>query len=152
RGFNAFSYADIAKPLRVTSASLHYHFPSKADLGTRLIERYEHTFLAALADIGETSGDAVERLRRYLRLYAAVLRNDRMCLCGMLAAEYATLPKPMRTALVHFFDTNEAWLADVLRDGRKAGHLTFSGQPREVAQMMVSALEGAMMMARSYGD
>ena len=41
RGFNGFSYADIAEALGVTKASLHYHFPSKADLGQRLIERYE---------------------------------------------------------------------------------------------------------------
>ena len=30
RGFNSFSYADIAKQLGITTASLHYHFGSKA--------------------------------------------------------------------------------------------------------------------------
>src|ERR1700682_1229989 len=44
RGFNGFSYADIAGTLHVTKASLHYHFPAKADLGRRLIERYERHF------------------------------------------------------------------------------------------------------------
>ena len=29
RGFNAFSYADIAAALHVTKATLHYHFPTK---------------------------------------------------------------------------------------------------------------------------
>jgi len=38
RGFNGFSYADIAEALDVTKASLHYHFPAKSDLGARLIE------------------------------------------------------------------------------------------------------------------
>ena len=33
RGFNGFSYADIADALKVTKASLHYHFRGKADLG-----------------------------------------------------------------------------------------------------------------------
>src|SRR5260221_12037667 len=88
RGFNGFSYADIAEALKVTKASLHYHSPAKADLGKELIERYERNFLAALATIDEASRDAREKLRRYADLYAGVLKGDRMCLCGMLAAEW----------------------------------------------------------------
>src|SRR6186997_2371131 len=91
RGFNGFSYADIAQAMDVTKASLHYHFPSKAELGKRLIERYERNFLAALAKIHEQTDDAGERLRRYAAIYASVVKGDRMCLCGMLAAEYGTL-------------------------------------------------------------
>jgi TetR/AcrR family transcriptional repressor of nem operon len=30
RGFNGFSYADVAGELSLTTASLHYHFPGKA--------------------------------------------------------------------------------------------------------------------------
>jgi TetR/AcrR family transcriptional repressor of nem operon len=152
RGFNAFSYADIAAALHVTKASLHYHYPSKSDLGTRLIDRYREAFLAALADIDRTSGTASERLARYVALYAAVLQGNRMCLCGMLAAEFATLPKPMKSALKEFFDQNETWLTQVLASGREAGQLEFGGNPRDIAQLLVSSLEGAMMLARSYGD
>jgi TetR/AcrR family transcriptional repressor of nem operon len=152
RGFNGFSYADIAVALRVTKASLHYHFPSKADLGKRLIERYETTFLAALRAI-ETGGAAPrEQLKRYARIYADVLRDDRMCLCGMLASDYATLPKAMKEEVRHFFDTNEQWLAAVLEQGRKAGSLGFKGPAVELARVIVGSLEGAMMLARSFGD
>ena len=86
RGFNGFSYADIASALTVTKASLHYHFPTKAALGKQLIERYEKTFLLALGEIDRSSADAREKLQRYARIYADVLRANRMCLCGMLAA------------------------------------------------------------------
>ena len=106
RGFNGFSYADIAEALGVTKASLHYHFPSKADLGQRLIERYEAAFLEALAGIDKAQKRAAEKLRRYADIYAGVLRANRMCLCGMLASDYATLPKPMRERVRHFFDEN----------------------------------------------
>src|SRR5437667_6480587 len=104
RGFNGFSYADIAGALRMTKASLHYHFPAKADLGARLIERYERNFLAALARIDAQTDDAPEKLRRYAAIYEDVLRDNRMCLCGMLAAEFATLPKPMKDEMRHYFD------------------------------------------------
>jgi len=152
RGFNGFSYADIAEALSVTKASLHYHFPAKADLGQRLIERYERNFLAALETIGEESDDAPEKLRRYAAIYGDVLRNNRMCLCGMLAAEFATLPKPMREDMRHFFDENERWLTAVLQEGKRERSLKFSGSAAEVAQALIGSLEGAMMIARSYGD
>jgi TetR/AcrR family transcriptional regulator, transcriptional repressor for nem operon len=152
RGFNGFSYAHIAAELGVTKASLHYHYPSKAELGKRLIERYEQDFAIALEGIEAETEDAFERLQRYARIYAGVLGNEKMCLCGMLAAEHGTLPAPMRRTLQHYFDLNEAWLAKVLDGGRRRGQLRFDGPPRDVAALLVGALEGAMMMARSYGD
>jgi TetR/AcrR family transcriptional repressor of nem operon len=152
RGFNGFSYADIAAELQVTKASLHYHFATKAELGRRLIERYEADFLEALAGIDSKSRGAFDRLQRYARLYASVLSESRMCLCGMLAAESGTLPEAMRAGLQHYFDANERWLARVLNEGREAGELRFEGRPAAVAAMLVGALEGAMMLARSYGD
>jgi TetR/AcrR family transcriptional regulator, transcriptional repressor for nem operon len=75
-----------------------------------------------------------------------------MCLCGMLAAEYATLPPAMQEELRRFFDANEAWLAAVLDEGRRSGELYFPEQPEERARVFVGALEGAMLMARSYMD
>jgi TetR/AcrR family transcriptional repressor of nem operon len=152
RGFNGFSYADIAEALKVTKASLHYHYPAKADLGKELIERYERNFLAALAKIDASTDDAPEKLERYAAIYASVLQGDRMCLCGMLAAEYATLPKPMKEPMRHFFDENERWLVGVLQQGKRDKTLRFSGTAAEAAQALIGALEGAMMIARSYGD
>ena len=152
RGFNGFSYADIAEVLDVTKASLHYHFPSKADLGRRLIERYEQTFLAVLKGIDATGAAPREKLKRYARIYADVLRDNRMCLCGMLASDYATLPKAMKEDVKHFFDENEQWLVAVLEQGRKSGALEFKGSPLDLARVIVGSLEGAMMLARSYGE
>jgi TetR/AcrR family transcriptional regulator, transcriptional repressor for nem operon len=152
RGFNGFSYADIAESLGITKASLHYHFPAKAALGKRLIERYEANFQTALEAIDHAGKGALGKLRQYVGIYAGVLRKNRMCLCGMLAAEYATLPKPMCTEIRHFFDHNERWLTKVLEQGLRSKELKFKGSAVEVARALVGSLEGAMMLARSYGD
>jgi TetR/AcrR family transcriptional repressor of nem operon len=152
QGFNGFSYADIAAELHVTKASLHYHFATKAELGAELIARYHASFQRALDAISEAEPDARARLRRYAELYAAVLRRDRMCLCGMLASELGTLPQGMREAVTRFFDANEAWVARVLEHGRRARALRFRGPPEDLARTLVASLEGAMLVARSYGD
>lgn len=152
RGFNAFSFADIAAALHITKASLHYHFPTKADLGRQLIERYATAFTHALADIDKSGTDAAVKICRYVDLYGDVLRDNRMCLCGMLAAEFATLPKPMKVTLRQFFDANEQWLIAVLENGRATASLRFAGEASELAHHLLGSLEGAMMLARSYGQ
>jgi len=152
RGYNGFSYADVAEQLGVTKASLHYHFPSKADLGTALIERYHRVFLRALEAIDLRTNEPDKKLRYYIELYDSVLNNERMCLCGMLAAEIATLPIPMQEGLWLFFDENEQWLIAVLEDGLRIGAFRFKETANERARMIVAALEGAMLVARSYGD
>ena len=151
RGYNAFSYADIASKLGVSKASLHYHFASKAELGIKLIERYEMGMARALEEIDANSVGAAAKLRRYVDIYAKVLADERMCLCGMLAAEFETLPKAMQTALDSFFALNERWLSAILENGRAEGALQFKGTASEAAEYIIGSLEGSMMMARSHG-
>jgi TetR/AcrR family transcriptional repressor of nem operon len=153
RGFNAFSYAHIAAELGITKASLHYHFRGKAELGQALIARYAQHFARALEQIdsaGTTHPQA--KLAAYADIYADALRGQRMCLCGMLAAEYRTLPTEMMQAVIGFFDDNETWLERVLEEGRSDATMKFTGSARDAARMIISGLEGAMLVARPYGD
>lgn len=152
RGFNGFSYADVSAEVGITKAALHYHFPGKADLGLALITRYASRFTEALALIDRTDTAPADRLAEYARLYDRVLVQSRMCLCGMLAAEYQTLPAPMQVAVAGFFDANESWVEKVLEDGRQDGSLRFGGTARETARVIVACLEGAMLVARPSGD
>jgi TetR/AcrR family transcriptional repressor of nem operon len=152
RGYNGFSYADIAVQLGISKASLHHHFATKATLGQALIGRYHANFEQALASIDASGVDAAEKLQCYARLYAAVLEGERLCLCGMLAAEYDTLPIAMQQGIRQFFNLNEEWLAAVLQEGRRGGRFHRQGSARETARLLLGALEGAMLVARPYHD
>lgn len=152
RGFNGFSYADVSDELGITKASLHYHFRTKAELGRQLIARYSLVFRGILEEIElGTTGEAA-KVDRYVKVYADVLRGQRMCLCGMLAAEYTTLPEAMQDEIRRFFDLNEEWLTTIFEKGRASGELDFEGPARDVANLLLGTLEGAMLVARSYGD
>ncbi len=153
RGFNGFSYADVAAELRLTKAALHYHFAGKTELGEALLSRYSERFAAALLEALDTSAiSAPAKLEAYANLYLDVLGDKRMCLCGMLAAEYQTLPQRMRDAVIQFFDANEAWLQRVVDQGHHEGTLQVVGSSEETARAIVGGLEGAMLVARPYGD
>jgi TetR/AcrR family transcriptional repressor of nem operon len=141
RGFNDVSYADIAVELGVTKPSLHYHFRSKAALGDALIARYSARFFEQLDRIEADVVGVRARLDAYVGIYAAVLAAGRMCLCGILAAEYQTLPEKMRSAVLDFFDRNEAWLERILDESS-----------RDTAKLIIDTLEGAVMIARAQND
>jgi TetR/AcrR family transcriptional repressor of nem operon len=150
-GFNGFSYADIAREVGITNASVHYYFPSKTDLGVRLVERYREHFFAAVASIEATSHTAPERLSAYVDLYQGVLAADRLCLCGIMASEYETLADPIKAQLVQFFQRNQAWLGEQLAEGRAANEFSFDGDPKALAIAIIGALEGSMLVARVLG-
>lgn len=153
RGFNAFSYADLSSELGIRKASIHHHFPTKAELGRRLMARYHDGFRSVLAEIDREGGGACRKLKAYARVYVDVLRDeDRMCLCGMLAADFKTLAAPLRSAIKEFFSLNEEWLSRVLEEGRKARELRFEGPAMAQARHLVYGLEGAMLVARTFGD
>src|SRR5687768_8662483 len=152
RGYNGFSYGDVAAELDITRAALHYHFKGKAELGQALVERYADRFAAALEGLDATAPDAAAKLRGYVDLYTDVLSADRMCLCGMLAAEHRTLPDPLQQAVCDFFATNTAWLRKVLEEGCADGSLRCPGTAADSASMVLGTLEGAMLIARLDGD
>jgi TetR/AcrR family transcriptional regulator, transcriptional repressor for nem operon len=116
-----------------------------------LISRYSARFATALANIDRDVSRPRAKLDAYVEIYTGVLRGDRMCLCGMLAAEYETLPEPMSEEVVMFFQDNEAWLGRVISQGQTDGSLSRSLTPGEASQMILSGLEGAMLLARTYG-
>ncbi len=152
RGFNGISYADIAEEVGVTKANLHHHFGSKAELGDALLNRYMEGFNRELACIDASEAPGAERLGAYAELYAGVVRNRRLCLCGVLAAEFDTLSEPMREGVKRFFADNEAWLTRTLRNGRGDGSIPAGIREKEAARLLVAGLEGALLVTRPRHD
>ena len=152
RGFNGFSYADIAAEVGIRKASLHHHFPTKTDLGQALIEVYSEQLNSALMGIGSSSLPAYEKLDAYIDLYRCSLEADRMCLGGMLASEALTLDAAMLPSLRRFFIRNTEWLTEILSEGESQQLFMLSGSAAGHARMLLSALQGALLIARATGD
>jgi len=153
-GFNAFSYADIAAVLGITKASVHYHFPTKSDLGCALIQRYRDNFVNALQSIDSQHGRSPRlRLSKFIDAMAALLVGEsRLCLCGVLASDFETLDEGMRAELRGFFVAVERWLTDVIRNGTETATFTSHGAPTIVAQGIVATLQGMLVTARTFED
>lgn len=153
RGYNAFSYRDLAERVGIRSASIHHHFPSKADLGRALVARYRERFSDALRRISAGHGDAPAKLTAYVDLFRATYeQGSRLCLAGMFAADLPTLPSEVQEQVGGFYTDNEAWLTRLLDAGRRASELDFEGSPRDAAAALLDGLEGALLGARAHGS
>ncbi|SFQ50654.1 TetR/AcrR family transcriptional regulator [Hymenobacter arizonensis] len=153
RGYNAFSYQHIARELGVKPAAIHYHFPSKDDLGTAVVARQLRRLrkwrdLPRVADLPPT-----EQLEAIFKVYDSHVRQERrVCLFGALAADFLTLPTPMQAELRTFNGELTAWLAQVLAVGKATGALRFMGSPSAKAVQVLTTLAGALQVARVHDE
>ena len=147
RGYNAVSFRDLADALGIKSASVHYHFPQKEDLGLALVERYATRFFAALGARSESAATPEQRMDAYCETYRAALTGSKsLCLCGLLGAEINSLPKDLAGAVAAYFQDNIDWVTEALGpDGSKQAR-------HRKAVLAVSSLQGAMMLAISMRD
>jgi TetR/AcrR family transcriptional repressor of nem operon len=108
---------------------------------------------SVLVDIERKEAGSVGRLRRFVAVLREILRDEnRLCLCGILAAEVGTISDQMKSEIRRFFDVCEQWIAGQLQDGGQKGELKLTDPPPVVARAMLSGLEGAMITSRAYGD
>lgn len=153
RGFNAFSFRDLAERVRIKTASVHYYFPTKGELCRALIARQRQDVAAALGRIDADERNALRKLECYVAVFRSTLETgNRMCLCGMLASDFTTLEPEVVDDLRRSFEDHEVWLKRVLTEGKKSGTLQFTGNALSEARLLVSSLEGAMLIARAFED
>ncbi len=148
-GYNGFSIDDIAASVGTDSAGVLAHFASKADIGAALARRYTERFLTAIGGADDPSLPPATLLSRYVDAFRhALVQDGQMCLCGILGAEVSSLPLSVADEAKQFFQRNVDWLETVL--GRTTDpDLTDSGRRHQRALSILSALEGAMIIART---
>lgn len=168
RGYNGFSYRDIAAAIGIKSASIHYHFPTKGDLGRSVTARYCDRFGQALQGILDNETTARTQLEAYAALFRDTLvERNRLCMCCILAGELETVPKEVKVEISRFFEQQQQWLAQVLLSGIANGEVQFPEEQFAKAQTtetatnavaenwattFVAALEGAMLVSRGLDD
>jgi len=67
-----------------------------------------------------------------------------MCLCGVFAADAASLPPEVRRATAGFFDDQQRWVAAAFAEAGLP-----AARARGAAQAFLAALEGALLLARA---
>jgi len=157
RGYNGFSYKDIAAKLGIKTSSIHYHFAKKSDLGCAVIRRYITDFERHVrqAEEKEQQGPeaAWQALDQYLGPFIETAHTGtKICLCMALGGEIMSLPSEIRAEVGAFFSFNEEWLSQILHKGKESGAFQLNDHPEHKARIFFSTLEGALLITRAKQD
>lgn len=153
-GYNGFSYADISDAIGIRKASIHHHFPSKAELVGVLVERYTQRAEAGLKALREQIPDPAEQLRAYLNYWQSCIADASapFCVCAMLASEIEMLPEDVASRVRGHFENLADWMTSTLEAGAKRSLFRLERSPAEEAQILLALVHGAMLSARTFGD
>lgn len=154
RGYNGFSYADVAEAVGIRKASIHHHFAAKSDLARAVVEQSRAIIQFQVAQLAEVEPDAATQLRAYAGYWErCILDNSApFCVAAMLAAELPSLPEDLAGAVRAHFAELTGWLASILEIGVRQGSVVLVRSPAEEADAFMSAIYGAMLSARAFGD
>ena len=149
RGYGGLNFRDLATAVGIKAASIHYYFPTKADLGAAVARRYWEDSSAALEALLAATPDPVHCLRVYPEHFRQSLVNEnRLCLGSFMAAEHEDLPDAVKQEVLAFADVHVAWLTRVL--------IAASGLRRRACEKragaIYAAVAGAQLVARSRSD
>jgi len=153
-GYNGFSYADISAAIGIRKASIHHHFPTKAELVSVLVDRYRQQAEEGLESLRGQVSSPADQLQSYMNYWDSCIRDSSLsfCICAMLAGEMQMLPEEVASRVRAHFHGLAAWLASVLRAGAEQGLFRLDKRPEEEAQMLMASVHGAMLSARAFGD
>ncbi len=152
KGFNGFSYAHIASELGVKNAAVHYHFPTKEDLGCAVVQRYRDRFHLWINNARVKDLPPQEKLDWFFDIYASMRADHgKVCISGALETEFNSIPEALRQQTESLTSELLAWLTSTLEEGKEAGVFQFNGQPADKAALILSSVQGALQIARALG-
>lgn len=153
-GYQSFSFADISAQVNIRKASIHHHFPSKAELVKVVVTEYREEARAGMQAMSQQMNNPVAELQAYVDYWASCIRegSSPFCICAMLAVELPTLPAEVAGEVSgHFSDLTE-WLATLLRRGESEKRLRLPVSPADEASLLMATVHGAMLSARAFND
>jgi len=152
-GFGGFSYADLARDAGIRKASIHHHFPSKADLGLAVLVRYSDRLEERLATVQRECSTAAEAMRGAVDIYRAALGDgNSLCLCAALAGDGVQSSAEILEQLAATNSMVVDWFKAVLSAGASDGTIRDIGDIDDEASALLAQLQGAQLLARAGSD
>ena len=150
-GYGSFSYKHISSALGIKNAAVHYHYPTKPDLGRAIVARARRRFERWREDIDKRGLDPARKLDEFFELFRYFLDAGKICFGGALGINFTALPEKMQEEAQGLGSDFLNWLENLLDEGRSEGAFTFPGGPKDQAFVILSSLQGILQMARNYG-
>ncbi len=150
KGFSATSINDILKASGTTKGSLYFHFSSKGEIGLEVLKREKQAFMSFLDDI-LNEGPPGQSLHNFFE--AALAKHSQQdfvggCLFGNTALEASDTSPELAAFVASVFDDWIMKIAQNVDQAQQAGQIRKDVPARDLAEMIVSTVEGGIMQTR----
>src|SRR6201996_5651141 len=154
KGYNSTSIADVLQAARVNSGSLYYFFPGKSDLLAAVLDAYHDGIRPMLLEpawVG--TDDPIERIFALLARYRKSLVDTEGFLCCPLGSRALDLHEPDPAVRERLAKNFGAWIEAIEEclDAAKT-RLPKDLNRRDLAQFVLTTMEGGVMQARTFRD
>jgi AcrR family transcriptional regulator len=150
KGFNGFSYRDIAGIMDVRTPAIHHHFHTKSDLGVAVINRELDKL--AFREKWDVRLSGEEQLKKFIRSFYQDLGDGCMCLTGALTSDFRSLPEEVQDKTSKMCRAIVDQVAAALEKARSEKSVQFRGKAYDRALMLLSNMLASRLIARSMGD
>ena len=161
-GFEETSIDMLTETSGVCKSNFYYYFESKEALGLLAIEKTVAWFRESILrdtilnpDLNplERLDGFYEKIISYQKSLFSESRNAYAgCFFGNLALEQSAVNEKFRSPLGDFFREVEGHLEQCLRDGVEQGVFKEEVDPEEIAAVLVSQIEGAILLLKVYNS
>jgi AcrR family transcriptional regulator len=153
RGFEGCSMADIMEATGLEKGGVYRHFSSKEELAAAVFHYAMETAMDARSIADQPELDAISKLRLMVERFVTV-PSPLPGGCPLLNAAIDTDDgNPVLRTLVQ--DALAKWKARIRRvvqQGIAEGQINRSVDPQRIANLIISTLEGALMITRLEGN
>jgi TetR/AcrR family transcriptional repressor of nem operon len=154
RGYSAFSYADISEAVEIRKASIHHHFPTKADLVAAVLKAHRENLVQGTELLDQQFEDPLKRIQTYVAYWEGCIRGRTVpfCIAALLAAELPSLPEKVQAEVRLYFTALREWLERTLKAGVNKRVIKLQRSSAIEAELLLATIHGAMLSARATGN
>jgi TetR/AcrR family transcriptional repressor of nem operon len=154
RGYSAFSYADISEDVEIRKASIHHHFPTKADLAAAVLKAHRERLVQGTELLDRQIENPLGRIQAYVEHWESCIRGRTMpfCIAALLGAELPSLPEQVQAEVRLHFTALGEWLERTLKAGVKKRVIKLQRSSTIEAELLLATVHGAMLSARATGN
>ncbi len=149
-GYEAASLSQLLKHMGIGKKSLYDTFGNKQSLFLKALEHYAHTTIRDIRARLSADGSPLANLKQLLKDWHDMNSQPGSCGCmfGTNIADFNTEDEAIAKVIRAYLQQLEDVLATSLTHAQKAGELTATANPRNLARLLLCTTQGVALLGR----
>lgn len=155
RGYWGTSMSDIMRATGLAKGGLYSHFSSKDEIALAAFDyAYEQTSTKVIRAVARKS-HAIEKLQAMIAVHLDYVDDSSLpggCPILNTAVDSDDTHPALRDKAAAAMDAWRSLIVRIVREGKAKGEVNAKVEAQKIATIIISTIEGAIMISKLYGD